>query len=211
MCSSNKSRWKKDSRHFDWVPHRATESNHSQHQREGGLSCQAWWAQSPATARSAAEASGPRAAWKQTASQLSDTHRQLEPTPRTRQMSTSHDIHDTKYELLKKKKRLNPDESSEVIFHDQRLLQNLLFRCTRCYKSFSSQLLSGELIAQQTWTKALRINKINPQRGHIIFQCPNKEQAGELSGRKMTKALRCLEIRWVMTGYGKAIWCTGCG
>lgn len=45
-----------------------------------------------------------RAARKQTASQLSDTHRQLKPTPRARQMSTSHDIHDTKYELVKKKK-----------------------------------------------------------------------------------------------------------
>lgn len=59
MCSSKEIN-KKGSHHFDWVSRRATESNHSRHQREGGLSCLAWWAQSLAAARSAAEASGPR-------------------------------------------------------------------------------------------------------------------------------------------------------
>lgn len=87
----------------------------------------------------------------------------------------------------KKKKRLNSDESSEVLFFMIsmiRLQQNLLFRCSRCYKSFyhSFYLASS---ARQRWTKALRINKIIHREDTLSFSAHTK-----------SKLESCLEGRW---------------
>lgn len=74
---------KKVRRHFERVPHWATEHVHSQHQREEGLSCMPWWAQSLVMAWSTRKASGPKAAWKQTASQVPDRHTEISDQPHT--------------------------------------------------------------------------------------------------------------------------------
>ncbi len=103
---------KKSAAILKWFPHWATERTHSQHQREGGLSCLAWWAQSLVMAWSISKASGLKAAWKQTVSQAPDRNREFRPAPHQTGVSPSwHEWHPG----LPQKTALQTDESHQKL------------------------------------------------------------------------------------------------